>query len=137
MASFKTAYLQREVYRDVAVVGPLYPTVNHLNAAGVYQTAEIKVGDFVTVVEAAGVNPAYIQKSTVANATHIVAQSDQTLAYGHVPVENRDYRYNDSVAGTVVAVDNLSAATPVKHVALYKIVNVDDIIPDPDGHDHA
>ena len=107
-------------------------------------------------------------------ATHIVAQSDMTMEYGHVPVEDRDYRYSPNVAGTILptsAVANFlgayetlqdapAAATgnkdkhilvladgkvytntsgsawaasstvtaKVKKVALFKIINKDDVI---------
>ena len=67
MAHFKTAYLQREEWHDVDVVG----------------SAPLKVGDCVQLVEATASVAAYIQKSTFANATHIIAQSDQTIGYGH------------------------------------------------------
>lgn len=120
MASFKTAYLQREVYLDVDVVG----------------SAALKVGDCVQLVAATGSNGAYIQKSSFANATHIIAQSDQTLAYGHVPVENRDYRYNPEVATTNTAAPATASVKP-KHVALYKIYDKNDIILAADGSDVA
>lgn len=127
MASFRTAYLQREIYLDCVV-----------------KTA-CKVGDFVTYTAASGSIPQYIGKSassevTAANAAagklYIVAQSDQTLAYGHVPVENRDYRYDSSVAKTMVGT-SVAATDPVKHVALYKVTNFDDVIPASDGSDHS
>lgn len=118
MASFKTAYLQREVYYDCDVVG----------------SSPLKVGDCVKYVANDGSNGAYIQKSTFAAATHIIAQSDQTLAYGHVPVENRDYRYDPSVAVTASAAQPIASAKP-KHVALYAIINKDDIVLAPDDSD--
>lgn len=118
MAGFRTAYLQREIYEDVAVVG------------------NTKVGDFVQYVAANGAVPAYIKKSTIANATHIVAQSDMTLGYGHVPVENRNYKYDSKVAYTLAS-GTPTAATPIKHVALFKITNMEDILPDADGNDHV
>lgn len=121
MASFRTAYLQREVYLDCDVVG----------------SAPLKVGDCVQYHEATASVAAYIQKSTFANATHIIAQSDQTLAYGHVPVENRDYRYNPEVAATIAAAPATATTTTWKHVALFKIVNRDDIILAADGSDVA
>ena len=121
MASFRTAYLQREVYLDCDVVG----------------SAPLKVGDCVQYHEATASVAAYIQKSTFANATHIIAQSDQTLAYGHIPVENRDYRYNPEVAATIAAAPATATTTTWKHVALFKIVNRDDIILAADGSDVA
>ena len=119
MASFRTAYLQREVYLDADVVG----------------SAPLKVGDCVQYHEATGTVAAYIQKSSFANATHIIAQSDQTLAYGHVPVENRDYRYNPEVKQTLAAAPASATTNTWKHLALYKIINRDDIILAPDGSD--
>ena len=49
---------------------------------------------------------------------YIVAQSDQTMEYGHVPVEMRDYRYDDKVADKSTA----------KKVALFRIINPLDVI---------
>lgn len=122
MASFKTAYLQREVPMDLDVVA----------AAG----SPLKVGDCVKVTPATATVGAYMQKSTFANATHIIAQSDMTLGYGHVPVENRDYKYSPNVAGTVTAAPTTKTTT-WKHVALYAIINKDDVILDADGNDVA
>ena len=119
MASFKTAYLQREINLDVDVVG----------------SAALKVGDLVTLTDETSTVQGYIRKAaSLAAATHIIAQSDQTLAYGHVPVENRDYRYDPSVAVTVASAPS-SKTTTWKHVALYKIINKDDVILAPDGSD--
>lgn len=120
MAHFKTAYLQREEWHDVDVVG----------------STPLKVGDCVQLHEATASVAAYIQKSTFANATHIIAQSDQTIGYGHVPVENRDYRYNPEVAVTLAAAPATATTETWKHVALYKISNNKaDVILDADGGD--
>lgn len=121
MASFKTAYLQREVPMDIDVVN------------------DCKVGDFVVVTAETDTVQGYMKKATKAQltskaATHIVAQSDQTLAYGHVPVENRDYKYDPTVKGTVTSAPSTKTTT-YKHVALFKITNWDDIIPAADGSD--
>ena len=120
MAHFKTAYLQREEWHDVDVVG----------------SAALKVGDCVQLHEATSTVAAYIQKSTFANATHIIAQSDQTIGYGHVPVENRDYRYHPEVAVTLAAAPATATTTTWKHVALYRISNNKaDVILAADGSD--
>lgn len=120
MAHFKTAYLQREEWHDVDVVG----------------STPLKVGDCVQLHEATASVAAYIQKSTFANATHIIAQSDQTIGYGHVPVENRDYRYNPEVAVTLAAAPATATTETWKHVALYRISNNKaDVILDADGGD--
>lgn len=127
MASFRTAYLQREVYLDTAVVG------------------DCKVGDFVTFTAETATVQQYIKKSTAAEVTaanaaagklYIVAQSDQTIAYGHVPVENRDYRYDPTVAQTKATAPT-AKTDPWKHVALYKVINFEDVIPAADGSDHS
>ena len=112
-ASFKTAYLQREIPMTVAVLG----------------ASPLVVGQMVTLTAASGAVPAYIASAaTVAAATHIIAQSDMTMEYGHVPVENRDYKYSDEVAATIAAAGPVTASTPTKKVALFAITDKDDLI---------
>lgn len=118
MAGFKTAYDQREIILDADVVG------------------DCKVGDVVKLTVATSTVSAYIQKSTFANGTHIIAQSDYTQEYGHIPVENVDYKYSDKVAKTVTAAPTTKTKT-VKKVALYKIIDKEDVILDADGGDVA
>lgn len=65
-----------------------------------------------TTSESAVVDPA------ITDAMYIVAQSDMTLEYGHVPVENRDYRYSDAVADSDLE----------KKVALYIIHDPADVV---------
>lgn len=122
MASFRTAYDQREVPLNLAVVG------------------DCKVGDFVKVTPATDTVNAYMQKATIANATHIVAQSDMTLnAVGKEFVEFIEYRYDDTVKASQAAVPMAAskATDVIKHVALYQIIDKNDVIPAPDGGDHA
>ena len=127
MASFRTAYLQREVYLDTAVVG------------------DCKVGDFVVFTAETSTVQQYIEKAAAADVTaanaaagklYIVAQSDQTIGYGHVPVENRDYCYDPKVAQTKATAPT-AKTDPWKHVALYKVTNFEDVIPAADGSDHS
>lgn len=100
-AKFKTAYDQHEIVIDATLA------------------AEVVVGQLVTVTPASGSTPASIASaSTVAAATHIIAQSDATMEYGHVPVEARDYRYSNKVA----------ASTSKKKVALFAISDKNDLI---------
>ena len=108
-AKFRTAYDQREIVMDVAVIG----------------SSDLVVGQLVTLTAASGNVPAYISSAeSVSAATHIVAQSDMTMEYGHVPVENRDYAYSDKVKVTAASASNTS---PVKKVALFVAVK-DDIV---------
>lgn len=96
-AKFITAYLQREILVDAVVVGgdPLV------------------VGEALTI-QGSGDGPVLISGVTAnsvpaaaAAATHILAQSDMTVEYGHVPVENRDYRYSPEVAASIAGADPL------------------------------
>lgn len=48
---------------------------------------------------------------------YIVAQSDMTMEYGHVPVEHRDYRYDPKVA----------ASTTEKKVAVFAVIDAADV----------
>lgn len=91
---FKTAYLQREIPENAIIAG------------------DFVVGEMVKVTPAAGTIPAIVNKLTASTevaaleeATNIFAQSDMTLGYGHVPVEDRDYRYSDKIKNTIA--DNI------------------------------
>lgn len=107
MAHFKTAYGQREIILDAKVA-----------AMSGNNTGHIKVGDLVTLsTDTYGVHT-ITEVAALTNATHIVAQSDMTLEYGHIPVESRDYRYSPNVA----------TSTTVKKVALFQIIDKNDII---------
>lgn len=114
---FITAYLQREIPMDIAV-----------KTSALTEAAALAVGDLVTLVASAGAGiPAYIQAASgLSDATHIIAQSDVTMNAGHVPVENRDYRYSNKVLGTITVAAALGS--PTKHVALYAITDKNDII---------
>lgn len=81
---FKTAYLQREIPEDVAVSSDSYLQVGQLVKLTPATTTAVGYIAAVTANDEAG---------ALNEATHIVAQSDVTLEYGHIPVENRDYRY--------------------------------------------
>lgn len=123
IGTFKTAYLQREIPMEIVVVPATANTPLH-------------VGQLVTLEPADDTNPEYIYtatgadvKTVLTNATHIIAQSDMTLAGGHVPVENRDYRYSDAVAPSASPLNsgNVPAGYSKKMVALFKITDKDDI----------
>jgi len=138
MATFRTAYLQRAIPLDVAVVNAL-TDASGLTAAN--RRASILRGDFVVYTPAAGTVPAYITKATAAQvanrtATHFVAQADVTMMGNHVSTDLRDYRYSPVVTGTITS-GTPTATTPKKKVALYSIFNWNDIVPDADGMDNA
>lgn len=96
MAEFKTAYLQREVAIDATLA------------------ADLKVGQVCTLSSAGALAAA----TSVAVGNVIIAQSDMTVGNGHVPVENRDWKYSDVVA----------ASSTKKHVMVFVITDVNDII---------
>lgn len=137
MASFKTAYLQREIAVDVAVKGnstyagqegitPAEQAYAARFASAGADTSVVIVGDLVKLTPATSTVPAYIERVTsLAQATHIVAQSDQTVGYGHVPVENRDYRYVPVVLSTFKG--TVAANSPVKKCLLFRITNPEDV----------
>ena len=95
-AKFKTAYLQREVPVDAVVVASDPMKLGAVAKVTFYEPD-------VAVVEAVTANNVDAAKTAM---THIIAQSDMTLEYGHVPVENRDYKYSDEVAASVAALAN-------------------------------
>ena len=109
-ANFKTAYLQREIPVDAKAASPLELHVGDVVSGTIGTDGVYTLAARSNAVEATA-------KSSVAVGDYIVAQSDMTMEYGHVPVENRDYRYNDKV----------SLGTSAKKVALFKINDLSDI----------
>lgn len=85
-AKFKTAYLQREISTDVIIAGDM-----HVGELGVIVPATDKMPAVINKLVATDVEAARKE------ANVIIAQSDMTMEYGHVPVEDRDYRYSDIV----------------------------------------
>lgn len=85
-AKFKTAYLQREIPLDVVVSTDSYLRVG--------QMVKLDKDTISAVADAT-------DKAALDSATHIIAQSDTTLEYGHVKVEDRDYRYFPNVEGSI------------------------------------
>lgn len=138
MAQFKTAYSQRMIPFDVAVVGSVAEGVAITSSN---RKAAILYGDFVKLVPASATVVAYITKATQAEvdahtATHIVALTDMTLGSGHVPTDLKDYRSSDLVGATSSTnPETLTAA--VKKVGLYPIYEWDDIYQDADQLDAA
>lgn len=108
-AKFITAYGQREIPMDVAVIG----------------STDFEVGQLVTLTAKNGEVPAYIAAAASATAgTHIIAQSDMTMEYGHVPVEDRNYTYSNKVKATATSA---SKTSPTKKVALFQVTK-DDVV---------
>lgn len=124
--SFKTGYLQREIILDEIVDAD-----DDISGAPATGIADLKAhvgdivqldgGELVLVVATSAVSDAAITAAAISAGMYIVAQSDQTMGDGHVPVENRDYRYSDIVADSATA----------KKVAVFQITDVNDVIVTP------
>lgn len=110
--SFKTAYLQHEVVEDVKV------TAGKNQVLHVGDIVKITNGVLGLVLSASATSANGVSFPALTTDMYIVAQSDQTMEYGHVPVEMRDYRYDDKVADKTTA----------KKVALFRIINPLDVI---------
>lgn len=110
--SFKTAYLQHEIVEDVKV------TAGKGQVLHVGDIVKITNGVLGLVLSASATSANGVSFPALTTDMYIVAQSDQTMEYGHVPVEMRDYRYDDKVADKSTA----------KKVALFRIINPLDVI---------
>ena len=110
--SFKTAYLQHEIVEDVKV------TAGKNQVLHVGDIVKITNGVLGLVLSASATSANGVSFPALTTDMYIVAQSDQTMEYGHVPVEMRDYRYDSKVADKATA----------KKVALFRIINPQDVI---------
>ena len=110
--SFKTAYLQHEIVEDVKV------TAGKGQVLHVGDIVKITNGVLGLVLSASATSANGVSFPALTTDMYIVAQSDQTMEYGHVPVEMRDYRYDNKVADIATA----------KKVALFRIINPQDVI---------
>lgn len=110
--SFKTAYLQHEIVEDVKV------TAGKGQVLHVGDIVKITNGVLGLVLSASATSANGVSFPALTTDMYIVAQSDQTMEYGHVPVEMRDYRYDNKVADKATA----------KKVALFRIINPQDVI---------
>ena len=112
-ANFKTAYLQREVVLDVVGVASETMTVGQIFSMSGTSINPLVVGSQANA--SAAISAAI---GSVTAGMYIVAQGDQTMEYGHVPVEYADYKYSPKVTLT-----NGGA----KKVAAFKITNLEDL----------
>lgn len=113
MASFKTAYLQREVVLDV------YPLASEIMTVGqVFSMSGTAPAPLIVASQASASGAEEGVIAAVSVGMYIVAQGDQTMEYGHVPVENADYRYDPKV---------YLANGVHKKIAAFQIVNLADL----------
>lgn len=114
VAEFVTGYLQREIRLAVTVAGGTDTGLRDASKTG------YAPGRLVRIVDGALTAPTGVTATSVGNATHIIAQSDDTIR--ELP---EDYNYTERYS----TLPNLIVKNSVekKTVAVYKIVNADDI----------
>lgn len=114
VAEFKTGYLQREIREEATVAGGTDTGLRDSSKTG------YAPGRLVVLAAGAITAPTGVTATSIGNATHIIAQSDDTIR--EVP---EDYNYTERYS----TLPNLICknSTEKKTVALYKIVNPDDI----------
>ena len=114
IAEFVTGYLQREIRMEVTVAGGTDTGLRDSSKTG------YAPGRLVRIVNGAVTAPERVTATSVGNATHIIAQSDDTIR--ELP---EDYNYTEKYT----TLPNLIVKNSVekKTVAVYKIVNTDDV----------
>lgn len=121
VASFDTAYLQREIRLIATVAGGTDTGLRDTSKTGYGVGRLVKVTDSTTVAGQKVITaPTGVTATSIGDATHIIAQSDDTTR--DVP---EDYNYPERYS----TLPNLIVknSTTAKTVAVYKITNPDDI----------
>lgn len=123
IAEFETAYLQREIRLVATVAGGTDKGVRNKEAVG-YAVGRLVVvtgnGPGTNASPVAITAPTGVTATSIGNATHIIAQSDDTTRD-----EPSDYNEMEKYSSLPNLVCKNS--TTGKTVAVYKIVNPDDI----------
>lgn len=123
IAEFETAYLQREIRLVATVAGGTDKGVRNKEAVG-YAVGRLVVvtgsGSGTNASPVAITAPTGVTATSIGNATHIIAQSDDTTRD-----EPSDYNEMEKYSSLPNLVCKNS--TTGKTVAVYKIVNPDDI----------
>lgn len=123
IAEFETAYLQREIRLVATVAGGTDKGVRNEKAVG-YAVGRLVVvtgnGSGTNASPVAITAPTGVTATSIGNATHIIAQSDDTTRD-----EPSDYNEMEKYSSLPNLVCKNS--TTGKTVAVYKIVNKDDI----------
>ena len=123
IAEFETAYLQREIRLVATVAGGTDKGVRNEKAVGYAVGRLVKVtgnGPDNYASPVAITAPTGVTATSIGNATHIIAQSDDTTRD-----EPSDYNEMEKYSSLPNLVCKNS--TTGKTVAVYKIVNPDDI----------
>lgn len=115
IAEFVTGYLQREIkVDDVTVAGGTDTGLRDTSKTG------YAPGRLVKLANGAITAPTGVTETSIGDATHIIAQSDDTIRDNP---EDYNYVENYSTLPNLICKNS----TEKKTVALYKIVNADDV----------
>lgn len=123
IAEFETAYLQREIRLVATVAGGTDAGLRDSSKVGYAVGRLVKVtgnGSGTNASPVAITAPTGVTETSIGNATHIIAQSDDTTRD-----EPSDYNEMEKYSSLPNLVCKNS--TTGKTVAVYKIVNPDDI----------
>lgn len=126
IADFKIGYLQRAIIEhQVEVIGGT-DTADGLTGFAVGRLVKLtRLADGSAHIKA----PTSVSATSISDATHIVAQSDDSLRNVNadvIPVEKYQTR-NRNILGNTSSSTPSGATATMKSIALYKIVNADDI----------
>lgn len=127
IADFKIGYLQRAVIEHQAEVIGGADTADGLTGFAVGRLVKLtRLADGSVHI---GV-PTAVSATSISDATHIVAQSDDSLRNvpaDVIPVERYQTRNRNILANTASGAAPAAATATMKSIALYKIINADDI----------
>jgi len=128
IADFKTGYLQVAIAEHMTEVMGGTDTVDGATGIAVRRLVKLtRLSDGSAIIKPA----TNVTATSIGDATHIVAQSDDSLRNSSadcIPVERYSTRYKGILRNTSIAEDDPTAATDtMKTVALYKITDADDI----------
>lgn len=126
LADFKIGYLQRAIVEHRAEVIGGSDTAGGLTGFAVGRLVKLtRLSDGSCYIAA----PSNVTASSIGDATHIVAQSDDSLHNTQdslIPVEKGTTR-NRNILGNTSSSTPSAATTTMKTIALYQITNSDDI----------
>jgi hypothetical protein len=128
IADFKTGYLQVAIAEHMTEVMGGTDTVDGATGIAVSRLVKLtRLSDGSAIIKPA----TNVTATSIGDATHIVAQSDDSLRNSLadcIPVEQYSTRYKGILRNTSTAENDPTAATAtMKTVALYKITDANDI----------
>jgi len=127
IADFKIGYMQIALIEHQTEVMGGNDTADGLTGFAVSRLVKLtRLADGTAIISA----PANVTATSIGDATHIVSQSDDSLRNvigDAIPVEKYQTRPRNILANTASGGAPSGATATMKSVALYKIVNADDI----------